>query len=263
MQQPPYFYHGPTQPTFECVPPTPLRASSYSALQRRFASRLRLSRAEQLTFGQAARKEYYMPPPPQPPLLPHQRLIRWYRRKKRSTKLALGCGTLIAILTLCTCVASAAAGGAASQTASTPGIAQTQTSTQAVIVAATSTLPSPPPTPTPAARKIVPTPTPKPTAIAVKPTPAPTHVTVKPTPTPKPTGVGGNPWGYNFSSGNLIYNPPSNFCSYFKCITSFWGADDPGDGYVIECQDGTYSQSGGESGACSHHGGEMRPLYSH
>jgi len=25
----------------------------------------------------------------------------------------------------------------------------------------------------------------------------------------------------------------------------------------------TYSQSGGESGACSSHGGVMRPLYSH
>jgi len=256
------------------VPPTPLRASSYSALQRRFASRLRLSRAEQLTFGQAARKEYYIPPPPQPPLLPHQRLIRWYRRKKRGTKLALGCGTLIAILTLCTCVASAAASGAASQTTSTPGIATSPTATSAVIVAPTPTPPSPEavlPTPTrdtaslrptPTPTTVVVKPTPKPTAVVVKPTPAPTHAAVKPTPTPKakPTGVNGNPWGYNFTQGNLIYNPPSNFCDYFNCIASFWQHT---NGYVDECQDGTYSHSGGVQGACSHHGGEMRPLYAH
>jgi hypothetical protein len=31
---------------------------------------------------------------------------------------------------------------------------------------------------------------------------------------------------------------------------------------VDECHDGTYSHSGGRSGACSYHGGELRPLYS-
>jgi hypothetical protein len=31
----------------------------------------------------------------------------------------------------------------------------------------------------------------------------------------------------------------------------------------VECSDGMYSQSGGESGSCSHHGGNLRPLYSH
>ncbi len=34
-------------------------------------------------------------------------------------------------------------------------------------------------------------------------------------------------------------------------------------GYVVECVEGTYSKSGGESGACSHHGGIWRLLYSH
>ncbi len=28
-----------------------------------------------------------------------------------------------------------------------------------------------------------------------------------------------------------------------------------GDGYRVQCADGTYSQSGGIQGACSHHGG--------
>jgi len=63
--------------------------------------------------------------------------------------------------------------------------------------------------------------------------------------------------------GNLIYHPPSNFCDYFTCVASFWGADDPGDGYVVQCSDGMYSQAGGEPEACSSHGGVYRPLYSH
>ncbi len=104
------------------------------------------------------------------------------------------------------------------------------------------------------------TPTPKPTS---RPTPKPQPTHVVPTPTPAHTGVNGNPWGYNFSPGKLIYYPPNGFCNYFKCISSFKGSDDPGDGYIIECRDQTYSQSGGERGACSYHGGEMRPLYSH
>lgn len=103
------------------------------------------------------------------------------------------------------------------------------------------------------------TPTPKPQS-----TRQPTHqATAKSTPRPACQAVNGNPWCYNFSPGNLITNPPGDFCSYFNCIASFVSADDPDGGYVVECQDTTFSQSGGESGACSHHGGELRPLYSH
>jgi hypothetical protein len=96
------------------------------------------------------------------------------------------------------------------------------------------------------------------------PVPQPTHQAT-PKPTPRPTqppacqSVNNNPWCYNFSSGKLIYNPPSNFCDYFNCISSFWN----GSGFVNECQDGSYSLSGGHQGDCSHHGGESRPLYSH
>jgi len=87
--------------------------------------------------------------------------------------------------------------------------------------------------------------------------------------TPRPTqsatcqAVNNNPWCDNFRPGNLIYHPPSNFCDYFTCVASFWGADDPGDGYVVQCSDGMYSQAGGEPEACSSHGGVYRPLYSH
>ena len=31
---------------------------------------------------------------------------------------------------------------------------------------------------------------------------------------------------------------------------------------MVECNDATYSMSGGISGACSSHGGEDRPVYS-
>lgn len=112
-----------------------------------------------------------------------------------------------------------------------------------------------------------PTPTQQPTQ---KPAPAPTQPpqaqptpTQKPAANPCPNAINGNPWCYDFNAGNLIYNPPSDFCNYFHCIPTFYASDDPGDGYIDQCADGLYSQSGGESGACSHHGGESRPLYSH
>jgi hypothetical protein len=74
--------------------------------------------------------------------------------------------------------------------------------------------------------------------------------------------VNKNPWGYHFycsaGTNNYIYNAPSSFCSYFSCIGNFWN----GIGYVEECQDAMYSKSGGRSGSCSHHGGNLQPLYS-
>jgi len=73
------------------------------------------------------------------------------------------------------------------------------------------------------------------------------------------SGVNCNPWGYDFSQGNYVTQPPSNFCAYFSCILNFWS----GHGYVVECQDGKYSKLGGLQGPCKHHGGDPRPLYSH
>jgi hypothetical protein len=102
------------------------------------------------------------------------------------------------------------------------------------------TAPTKAPTPTP-------NPKPKPTA----------------TPTPKPScrymPVNNNPWCYTFTNtGKLIYDPNAAFCSYFNCISSFWN----GSGYVVECNDGDYSKSGGKTGVCSgSHGGLKRNLY--
>jgi hypothetical protein len=95
-----------------------------------------------------------------------------------------------------------------------------------------------------------------PVAASALPPPPPALV-----PTANLCGAPPNPFGYDFCSpGNVIYGPPSNFCVYFDCIKSFW---DSTNGYVDECQDATYSHSGGRQGACSYHGGELRPLYSH
>ncbi|GHP00940.1 hypothetical protein KSF_109870 [Reticulibacter mediterranei] len=102
---------------------------------------------------------------------------------------------------------------------------------------------------------------PTPTQIPPTPTPKPVQHT-QPTPTQKPLGLYENPWGYNHDApGDVITNPPSDFCAYFPCITSksFW----TGTSYVAECHDGKYSKSGGKQGACSGHGGEKRPLYAH
>lgn len=86
-------------------------------------------------------------------------------------------------------------------------------------------------------------------------TPAPTS-----TATPAPSsGINGNPWGYDFTPGNLIYNPPNTFCNYFTCVSGFGN----GTGYVVQCVDLKYSKTGGKSGSCSQDRGAMQPLYSH
>jgi hypothetical protein len=48
---------------------------------------------------------------------------------------------------------------------------------------------------------------------------------------------------------------PVGFCDTHACIPSFAS----GTGYPVECADGLWSQSGGRPGACSGHGGELKP----
>jgi hypothetical protein len=104
----------------------------------------------------------------------------------------------------------------------------------------------------------------------IPPTAAPTVATAPPklqTPTlvPMPTaappntcGAPPNPWGYNFCGrGGTVRVAPSDFCSYFNCIPSFWKLT---NGYVAQCRDGLFSHSGGVRGACSSHGGVGRAL---
>jgi hypothetical protein len=90
-------------------------------------------------------------------------------------------------------------------------------------------------------------------------TTAPPKKAVAPPVAASTCGAPSNPWGYNFCGrGSYISSPPSSFCSYFDCIPSFWEST---NGYVMQCDDGMYSHSGGRSGSCSHHGGNNRALY--
>ena len=50
--------------------------------------------------------------------------------------------------------------------------------------------------------------------------------------------------GYLCGRGSLVYNPPTDVCSYFNCIPNFPN----GTGYMVECNDGMYSMSGGRPG---------------
>lgn len=77
------------------------------------------------------------------------------------------------------------------------------------------------------------------------------------TPVPDLCGAPANPYGYNFCpGGSVISNPQSDICDYVACIGNFWN----GNGYVIQCKDGTFGKSGGISGSCSGHGGNLRAL---
>lgn len=87
--------------------------------------------------------------------------------------------------------------------------------------------------------------------------PAPS--TQAPPPRPSTCGAPSNPYGYNFcGTGGFVSSPPGDICRYFNCISNFWN----GHGYMVECNDGMYSMSGGIRGACSYHNGEDRPVYS-
>jgi hypothetical protein len=147
---------------------------------------------------------------------------------------------------------SATATAATQQTSPAPTPTQpvvAATTTHAAPVVTHTVSPATHSTPPP---KSTPPPTPQPTP---KPTPKPS-----PTPTPKPVNLCGapsNPFGYNFCSGPLIYAPAAGVCAYFACIPNF----PKGKGYMVECNDGMYSMSGGRSGACSYHQGEFRPVY--
>jgi len=168
-------------------------------------------------------------------------------------------GVVVTVVTLIS-VASATApppkniGGAVSAVTS-PSAATTDVPTvepSSAPTASATAPPTEPPTAPPTAAPTAP-PTPRPTPVPTPPpTPPPTQ------PPPNTCGAPANPWGYNFCAGNAIYSPPLNFCDYFNCIPSFWKST---NGYVEECADATYSHSGGRSGACSSHGGELQELY--
>ena len=188
-------------------------------------------------------------PPVQPGRVNPFQDIPWLRTGA-GWKLAVGgFGVLLFLAATTVAIALSAANS------SGPQIAQVRPSdipsaiTKSLPSKAATASPSPSPSPSP-----TPTPSPLQIVVASQAPPQP-----PPTPGPNTCGAPANPWGYNFCGGNLIYSPPSNFCAYFNCIPSFWKST---NGYVDQCNDGTYSHSGGRQGACSTHRGELRPLYS-
>jgi hypothetical protein len=70
------------------------------------------------------------------------------------------------------------------------------------------------------------------------------------------SGTGWSEPGFG-SGGNATAQKPSapgtDFCASHTCIPSFY----EGRGSIVQCQDGEWSHSGGEPGACSGHGGEI------
>jgi hypothetical protein len=55
----------------------------------------------------------------------------------------------------------------------------------------------------------------------------------------------------------VITNPASDICSYLNCVAKF--AD--GQGFVVECQDNTFSKTGGTGDVCPKHEGYLQTLY--
>lgn len=187
--------------------------------------------------------------PTQTPTLPGShnsqlkaRLWQRYRGMSRNAQILIAVGASLVLLmcSCCSCGVFANALNSSNSTAASTATTGSSGQTAHLVSSVTATRPTP-------------TATPKPTATALP--------TATPKPAPKPTCIPGavncNPWGYRFSGGKLIYNPPGSFCSYFNCIASFWN----GSGYVTQCQDGTYSKSGGRTGSCSKHGGDKRILF--
>ena len=209
-------------------------------------------------MNQQPGRYYAPPPPPPPPSTLSKRVINWYKRQRLRAKVGFGCLAIFSVLLLCTCSLSTI-GSTLPPSQAAAATPTSQATVQSMSVQLTAT-------PSPTRQVATPTPTPKPptpTPTSKPPTPTPTTAPPPPpaptSPPPPPTGVNGNPWGYDFSPGNLIYAPPADFCGYFSCIGNFWA----GKGYVMECNDGMYSKSGGIRGSCSYHGGNLQPLYAH
>ncbi len=170
-----------------------------------------------------------------------------------------GIGRAVALIAVVSMIAAAGAGVGSNRQSNSAQLQSHQQSPVASVggpnVSTVQSSPTPSnvasPSPSPAH---VASPSPKP---SLKPSAKPSP---KPVVQPKPStcGAPANPWGYNFCGGSLINSPATAFCSYFNCIPSFWKST---NGYVVQCVDGTYSHSGGRSGACSYHGGVRRALY--
>jgi hypothetical protein len=120
---------------------------------------------------------------------------------------------------------------------------------------------TPPVVPTPVASAVTQSP-PVPSPQRSRPVEKPTHRITLRTSAAQATGptcgAPANPYGLNLCRrGNHVYGPPADVCTYFACIPNFPN----GHGYMVQCNDGMFSMSGGRRGTCSHHSGEGRPVF--
>ncbi|MET8047200.1 hypothetical protein ABZU75_06320 [Streptosporangium sp. NPDC005286] len=87
-------------------------------------------------------------------------------------------------------------------------------------------------------------------------------VTATPTLPALPTGplcgAPANAYGFTFcDTGSKVHQPADDACAVFPCIENFRD----GTGYLVMCNDGMVSMSGGIQGVCSSHSGWQRDVY--
>ena len=184
----------------------------------------------------------------------------WVGNSSNSRTRRGGLSAAVSILGLC--VAFAVTGCGSVGGTGTPVAAEQQATTQSIPTPDVSAFDSPSavevttaPATSAAPTSAAPKP-PAPSTHAAAPAPARTTAAAK----LSLCGAPQNPFGYNFCGrGGYIYNAnPTAVCSYFNCIANFGKSA----GYMIECNDDTYSTAGGKRGACSDHSGVRRPVYS-
>ncbi|MEU1879454.1 hypothetical protein ABZ470_19235 [Streptosporangium sp. NPDC020072] len=83
-------------------------------------------------------------------------------------------------------------------------------------------------------------------------------VTAPPPGTVDTCGAPANAYGFTYcTSGARVTTPVTEACQVFDCIDNF----SEGRGYLVMCQDGKVSMSGGLDGVCSYHDGWLRDIY--
>ncbi|MGC4805107.1 hypothetical protein [Micromonospora sp. DT233] len=76
-------------------------------------------------------------------------------------------------------------------------------------------------------------------------------------PRPGRCGAPANPFGYDYCDGTRVRRPDVRVCDVFDCGPDFWA----GQGYLVQCRDGTVSLTGGRPDVCAGHDGLRRTVW--
>ncbi|KXK62196.1 hypothetical protein AWW66_09750 [Micromonospora rosaria] len=102
-------------------------------------------------------------------------------------------------------------------------------------------------------------PSPEVTATRVARSPKPRRATgATPSARDRFCGAPRNPFGYDYCGGERVHHPDEAICAWFSCGQDFW----LGEGYLVQCRDGSVSLSGGQPDACARHRGVRRTVWS-